>query len=112
MAALWVWPLTTQVMPAATGSSARSCTIVDEVEDEPAEIDEFSFGQFCAGAIGVDVAADGGDRSDLSEARKDADIAYVSCVKDMVNTAQRRQNFGTKLGVGVRDDADAHRLRS
>ena len=82
--------------------------IVDEVEAEAAKIDEFSLGQFCAGAVGVDVTADGGDRRDLSKARKDADIAYVAGVKNMIDAAQRRQNFRAKLGVGVRDNADLH----
>ncbi len=73
--------------------------------------DDVGFGQLAAGAFAVDVAADGGDGSDLLELGQDGEFSHVAAVKDSLDAGEGWQDFGTKEAVGIRDDAEFHVFR-
>ena len=88
---------------------SRSVEGVDEVEEVAAELDSFGGGELGAGAVGVDVAADGGDGGDLAEGVEDVGVADVAGVEDVVDAAERGEGFGAEEAVGVGEDADEHK---
>jgi hypothetical protein len=54
---------------------------VDEVEESAGDFDEFGRGEPSAGAVDVNVAADGGHRGDGAEGFKDLNVADVAGVE-------------------------------
>ena len=55
---------------------------------------------------GVDVAADGVDRSDGLEPIEDGRVANVPGVDDRLRASQGRKGFGPQQPVGVGDEAN------
>jgi len=86
--------------------------VVEQVEGNfrigAGQRDYFGFGELGAGAVGVDVAADGGDWGDGCELAEDFRVAYVAEMQDVVGACQERKDFGAEEAVGVGEDADAH----
>ncbi len=84
---------------------------VNEVEEVSVELDGLSFGKCGAGPVGVDIAADGGKRSDCAKGLENSGIPDIAGMQDVVGLGQRCQCFGTKQAVRVREDADQHKTR-
>ena len=82
---------------------------VDEVEEVACELDELSGGKAGAGAMGVNVAADGGDWSELAKGIENFDVADVAGVEDVLGRGERDESFRAQEAVGVADDAKGHR---
>jgi len=103
------------------GIEVQGFEVVEHVEIETRvrrvlDEDDFGFGQLAARAFDVDVAANGGDGSDLGELIEDGDFSYVATVEDAVDAqeggaAQCRKYFGAKEAVGIRDDSEFHVFR-
>lgn len=72
---------------------------------------DFSFGQLGAGAFSVDVAANGGYGSDLSEFGQYRGIADVADMQYAVDTLESGSDFRAKEAVGIGDDSELHVLR-
>jgi hypothetical protein len=99
-----------------SGIEMESFEIVQHVEVEARvrrifDEDDFSFRELGAGAVLVDVAADGGDRSDFGELVEDGDFADVTDMEDAVDAAKCGSDFGSEKAVGVADDAEEHEVR-
>jgi len=75
--------------------------LVRRVLDE----NDVGFGEIGAGAVAIDVAADGGDGSDFGELVEDGDFADVADVEDAVDTVESGDDFRAEQAMGVRDDA-------
>jgi hypothetical protein len=73
--------------------------------------DNVGFWKLAAGAFSVDVAADGGDGSDLGEFIEDGDFSYVATVEDAVNAVEGGSDFGAEEAVGIGDDSEFHVFR-
>lgn len=81
---------------------------VDEVEEGAVELDDVGWGQVGAGAVGVDVAADGGDGGYGAEGAEDLDVADVAGMENMIDAVEGGDGLGAEEAVGVGDDADEH----
>jgi hypothetical protein len=98
------------------GVEVKSLEIVEHVDVEACVgrvLDEhdFGFGQLCAGAFSVNIAANGGDRSDFGEFGQYRGIADVADMQDAVDALESGSDFGTKETVGIGDDSELHVLR-
>jgi len=91
--------------PSGFGVQVEVMDGVNEVEESAGQLDGFGFGELGAVAVGVDVAADGGDRGELAQGTENARVADISGVEDVVDSAQRGERFGAQQAVGVGDDA-------
>jgi hypothetical protein len=81
---------------------------VEHVEETAGELNGFGGGELGAGAVGVDVAADGGDGRDAAEFGEDVGVADVAGVKDVIDTSEGGEELWAEETVGVRDHADEH----
>ena len=98
------------------GVEAEGLEVVQHVEVERGagwvfDEDDFGFGELGARALGVDVAADGGDGSDFGELIEDGDFSYVANVKNAVDTFEGGSDFGAEEAVGIGDDSEFHVFR-
>lgn len=66
---------------------------VNEVEEVAGQLNDFGLGEQGAGAEEVDVAADGGDRSNLAENVENGWVADVTGVEDVVDTCEGSNGF-------------------
>ena len=83
---------------------------VNEVDEMAGEFDGFGCGERGAGAVGVDVAADGGDGRDGAQGGEDDGVADVAGVEDVVHALDGGESFGAEERVGVGDGGDEHGL--
>ena len=74
---------------------------VDDVEEAAGQLDGLGGGEEGVGAVGVDVAADGGDRGDAGQGDEDGGVAYVAGVEDVVDTGEGGEELGAEEAVGV-----------
>lgn len=91
-----------------SGVEVEVLDVVKEIEVAAGEGDYFSGGESGAGALGVDVAANGGDGGDLGELAEDFGVAYVAEVEDVVGAFEEGEQFGAEKAVSVGEDADSH----
>lgn len=63
---------------------------VNHIDQAASKFDGFGRRQFSAGAKGIDVASNGGDWSDGAELIKEIEVAYISGMKDVIGTGNRR----------------------
>ena len=75
---------------------------MNEVEEVSGELDELGGGESGAGAVGVDVAADDGDRSELAEGVEDLDVTDVAGVEDVLSRGRVRRGPRDAEGRGCR----------
>lgn len=57
---------------------------MDDVDEAAGELDGLGGGEIGAGAVGVDVAADGRYWGDAAEGGENVGVAYVAGVEDVV----------------------------
>ena len=60
----------------------------------------------------IHIAANGGNRRNLSQLFQDVRIADVSGMNDVVRSAQGGESFGTKQAMSIRNDADTQCLHA
>src|SRR5262250_2541418 len=60
--------------------------------------------------LGIDIPANGGDRSDVGQDSQNFRIADVSSVKDVAAAAKGVERLWAEQAVRIRDDADEHRF--
>ena len=75
------------------GTDIKAGNGVDEVEEMACELDELSGGKAGAGAVGVNVAADGGDWGELAKGVENFDVADVADVEDVLGRGERDESF-------------------
>ena len=89
---------------------------VDQVEETAGEFDSFGVGELGAGAVGVDVAADGGHGGDGAQGVEDGGIADVTGVEDVIDdtiwASQGGEDLGAEETVGVGEYAEEHGLQA
>ena len=90
------------------GLEVEVCDGMQHVDQMAVELDGFGGGELGGGAGRVDVAADGGDGCDDSEAVEDGDVADVPSVEDVGRAAESVEGFGAEQAVGVGEDGDLH----
>lgn len=98
------------------GVEVKRLEVVEHVDVEAGvgrvfDEDDVGFGEFCAGAADVDIAADGGDGCDFGEFGEDGDFADVAKVEDAVDAAEGGCDLRAEEAVGVGDDAEEHGVR-
>ena len=70
------------------GIEIKRVKIVEQVEVQAAKRDNLCLRQHCAWSMGVNVTADCGDRSDCLERLKNADIADIATMQDVIGAVQ------------------------
>ena len=90
------------------GANVEVFTGVDHVDQEAGKVEEFGGGKEGAGAVSVDVAADGGDGGDAGEGGQDFGVSYVAGVEDVVNAGQGGEELRAEEAMGVGEYADEH----
>ena len=88
------------------GFQVKLRKIVQNINGDASEFDDFRFGEFAGPRCFVDVAADCGHRRNRSELLENLRLADVSGVNDVIGSPQRGDSFGAKQTVRVGDDAD------
>ncbi len=91
------------------GLEVEAGEIVEQVDGCAFGFDEVGFGQGAGPGLGVDVAADCGDRGNLFEGGEDFGGADVAGVEDAVGAREGGEGFGAEQAVGVGDEAEEHR---
>ena len=91
-----------------TGVEVEVVDGVEHVDEAAVELDGFGCREIGAGAVEIDVAANGGDGSDRAESVKDVGVADVAGVEDVVGTGDGGEELGTEQAVGVGEDSDLH----
>ncbi len=79
---------------------------MEHVDEAAGEFDGLGGREEGGGAVGVDVAADGGDAGDAGEGGEDGGVAYVADVKYVRDVGEGGEEFGAEEAVGVGEDAD------
>jgi hypothetical protein len=85
---------------------------VDEVEKLPGQFYDVGGRKIGAQAVGVDVAADGGDRCEFAQDVQNIWIADVPGMQDVVDSGQGLEGLRPQQAVGIRNDSDLHRARA
>jgi len=80
--------------------------IVEDVDRDASDFENFRLGELARPRIFVDVAANSSDRRDGRERLQDSRIADVSGMNDVLGTSQGFYCFEAKQAVRVGDDAD------
>jgi hypothetical protein len=78
--------------------------VVEHVDEAAAELEGFGGGEVGAGAVAVDVAANGGDGSNVAEGFEDVGVADVAGVEDVVDAREEREKLWAEEAVGVGED--------
>ena len=86
--------------------------IVDNIDGNVGELDDFGCGEFAGPCLLVDVASDRGDGGDGGEFVENFGIADVTGMNDVLRALERSQSFGAEQAVGVGDYADDNGLLS
>jgi hypothetical protein len=84
--------------------------VVQDMDEAAGEFEGLGSREIRAGAVDVNVAADGGDWGDPGEGGEDVRVADVASVEDVVwcELLERVQEFLSQQGVCVRDGGDEH----
>jgi hypothetical protein len=82
------------------------CQIVQNINRNAADLDDFSFRQPARPRGCVDIAANGRHGRENRELLKNFRRAHISRVNDVFRSAQRLDRFGPKQPVSVGNDAD------
>jgi hypothetical protein len=80
--------------------------VVQNINKNVREFDQFSLGQSARPRPSVDVPADCCDRRNCRQFVEDFGSAYVSSVNNVLGTTERVDRFGTKQAMRIRNDAD------
>jgi len=80
--------------------------IVQHVDGNAGEFDNFRLRQFMRPGFLVDVSADGRHGSEACEFLKNFRRAYIPGVNDVIGAPQGRQSFGPKQAVSIGNNAD------
>jgi len=80
--------------------------VVQNIDKNAREFDQFSLGQSARPRRIVDVPADGCDRCNCREFVEDFGRAYVSSVNDVLGSTERVDRLRTKQAMRIRNDAD------
>ena len=80
--------------------------IMQYVDRDSAEFDDFGIPQSARPRAFVDVAADGGQGRKFRETVEDLGFSNVAGMDDVCRSAQRGDGFGAKQTVRIGDDAD------
>ena len=80
--------------------------VVQNIDKNAREFDQFSFGQSACPRPLVDVPADGCDWRNCREFVEDFGSADVSSVNDVLGSTELIDRFGTKQAMRIRNDAD------
>jgi hypothetical protein len=82
---------------------------VDEIKETAAQLYGFGGVEVVEDGGRVDIAADGGEQGDLTEAVEDARVVDIAGVEDVVDAGEFGDGFGAEEAVGVGDDANVHK---
>ena len=85
------------------GIEVELAEVVEHIDQDVLDADDFGGWQGSSPGLGVHVAADGHDRRDASKSIKDGGVANVASVDDSLAALQGGQSFGAKQTVGVGD---------
>jgi hypothetical protein len=75
--------------------------VMEHVDQMAVELEGFCGGKKCAVAVGVDVAADGGDWGDGAEGFENARVTDVAGVENVIDARYGWKDFGAEYAVGV-----------
>ena len=85
---------------------------MDEIEEMVLEFDGFGRREKRGVALTIDVAANGGDGSEVAKAIEDWSLTDVSGMEDVIGGGEGGERLGAKQTMGIRDDAYAHQAAS
>jgi hypothetical protein len=94
------------------GLEIEAREIVQDIDGNAGELDDFGFGEFAGPCLLVDVASDRGDGGDGGEFVENFGIADVTGMNDVLRALERSQSFGAQQAVGVGDYTDDNGLLS
>jgi len=80
--------------------------IMQHIDGDSANLDDFCLRQLAGPGLFVDIAADRGHGRDRRKLIKNLGSAHIAGVDDVLRAAQRCESLGPKQTVGVGDDAD------
>ena len=83
---------------------------MDDVQKIAGKFDGLSGRKVGAGRRAIDIAANGGEWSELLQFGEDLGVADVARMNEMVDTAQSGERLGPEQAVCVGKDADGHEL--
>jgi len=90
------------------GLQIQPSQIVQHVDPDSLNLDDFSFGQPRRPRAAIHVAAHGGYGGEFAQAIENSWIAYVSSMQDAVDAVQNGDGLGPQQAVGIGDDPDCH----
>jgi len=70
------------------GTEVEVLAGVEYVDQASGQLDGLGFGEEGAEAVGIDVAADGGDGGDAAECGQNVGVAHVAGVEDVVDSGE------------------------
>lgn len=94
--------------PGGVGVEGKVFEVVEEVDEDTADLDDFGMGEWVGPSSLVDVAADCGDGRDGLKFGQDQRRADVACVKDSGNSAKCIDDLRPNDRVGIGDEADVY----
>ena len=92
------------------GFQIQLVQIVKNVDRDSAYFEHIRGENFASPSIAIHVAANRCDRSDLGQLIQNGRITDVPSMNDVVGSAKNGESLRAKQAVGIRDNADDHRL--
>ncbi len=80
--------------------------IMQYIDGDSANLDDFCRRQLAGPRLFVDIAADSGYGRDRRQLIKNLGSAHIACMDDVLRAAQRCESLGSKQAVSIGNDAD------
>ena len=80
--------------------------IMQHIDGDSANLDDFCLRQLAGPGLFVDIAADRSHGRNSRKLIKNLGSAHIACMDDVFRAAQRYKSLGAKQAVGIGNDAD------